>query len=175
METLAALITVLLFLIFCGSLIWLVYAAVKKKDQRRPAIIAGMSFVLMTIIAAIIPSSSTSKKHIQNNQEDKPDCSISEVKDALTLYYINTRIYPHFDCEAEKINDNWFIFCHPLMAKIGGLYLVKFDKNCNYTLYAVNGKAKQHAKRGLNAKDIYIPELKKLTGIDDISKILEEF
>jgi hypothetical protein len=171
------LIANILALVFWVCLIWLAYAVIKKKNLKKPVIAALISLVLAIGTMAITQPSGKNRisNESLNSLSREPDCSIGKVKDTLTLYYLNNKIYQPVDCETEKINGNWFVFCHPPMVKIGGLYLIRFDKNCNYTLYAVNGKAKQHAKRGLTVKDINIPELKKLTGLDDISKILEEF
>ena len=157
----------ILFFVALGSLGWLLYADKKNKDKKKPATLAIVSFILLMVLSSFY-------EEPKQAQETNPDCSIDKVVDDLTFYYI-TYIYKPVKCDAEEINDNWFVFCHPPLTKIGGLYLVKFKPDCSYTLYAVNGKAKTHAKKGDIAVPIYIPELKKMTGLDDISKILEEF
>ena len=164
----------ILFLTFLVSLGWLFYANKKSQDKQKPAIVAIVSFTLIIVLSSIYGETGKTEQHEQI-QVTNPDCSIDEVVDYLTLYYINHRIYKPVDCEAEEINDNWFVFCHPPLTKIGGLYLVKFKPDCSYTLFAVNGKAKSHAEKGGIAIPIYIPALKRMTGLDDISKILEEF
>ena len=94
---------------------------------------------------------------------------VSKAKEELMLYYINADIYYPVDCDVEKVNGEYYLFCTQTTGsgEIGGLYLIRCDDD-NYKLYTVNGKAMQHAEaHGLNAE--------RLKEYRDISAILDEF
>lgn len=80
--------------------------------------------------------------------------------------YYRFYIYPDTYCDSKVIDGEQYMFCHPEGEDFGGLYLVECDGD-NYQIYAVNGKAKQHASPGLNAEP--------LNELRDIPAILEHF
>ncbi len=178
-------ITALAFLGFLGSFIWLIIATFKKKPKKTPLIAMIASFAIM-IIAVPRPESPAPHQSISPSQKAKQSnasrssttpCSkdlIDRVADGLILYYLDHRIYDPVICSRKKINENWFIFCHPPGANIGGLYLVRCEESKNYTIYTVNGKAKTHARRGLPAVPIYEPELQKMVGLGTF-EIMKKF
>ena len=182
----AEIITVLAFLGFLGGLIWLIMVALKRKPKKAPLSVTIASFVIMIIAASQTESPTNPKDSFSPLTKMEPSNAselsttpcpkkvANEMVDTLILYYLKHKIYDPVVCDKKKINENWFIFCHPVGVHIGGLYLLRCDNSGRYIIYAVNGKAKTHAKRGLPAEPIYDLELEKLVGLDTF-QIMKKF
>lgn len=100
----------------------------------------------------------------------------SKVVDDLTLHYLNNHIYDPVSCDGKTIKEVDYVLCYPVSMDIGidkakemgALYKIKYDEKGQYTIFAVNGKAKTHSEIGGYpiAKDLYdttidIPVIKK--------------
>jgi RNA polymerase subunit RPABC4/transcription elongation factor Spt4 len=94
---------------------------------------------------------------------------VNKAEGDIELYYINNKIYYPVDCNSKEVDSDYYVFCTASGGDgtIGGLYLIRYDNEGKYTIFTVNGKASQHAKRGL--------KVTRLNESKDISEILKNF
>lgn len=94
---------------------------------------------------------------------------VSKAEQELTLHYIHNKIYYPVYCRNEKVNGTYYILCSSGGAgadrSIGGLFKI-VENGDGYKIFAVNGKAQQHADG--KYETLIDPSL-------DIQKIMSEF
>lgn len=81
---------------------------------------------------------------------DPVDAAVS----ALTLHYLNTRIYRGVECKPELVEEYVFVRCYPIMTEVvGGIYVVT-DAFDEVSILPLNGKAKTHLRNRRYVTDV---------------------
>jgi len=144
----------------CGE-----YVEIKAKvcphcGQKNPTLSAkDLVIAVMLIVALIIGWKAFSAPE-----------PVSAAKEKIELHYIKNEIYRAVDCKLKKVDGDYYVRCFPAGSDvIGGLFLIEYDDNDAYTIITVNGKALQHAKKGLGL------EISRLDAPRDVSEILKHF
>lgn len=95
---------------------------------------------------------------------------VTKAEQELTLHYLNNKIYETVSCMNEEVDNTYYILCRGLALGVdtrrqGGLFKVVKEGD-SYKIFAVNGKAQQHANG--KYETLVDPSL-------DIQKIMSEF
>lgn len=70
--------------------------------------------------------------------------AISDGRNAIELHLINAGRWNAVICDARSIDDDQFVFCHPVLDRsLGGLFAVTIGEDAP-VIHPVNGKAKQY-------------------------------
>lgn len=106
------------------------------------------------------------------NPSDEPKSKwLENAENSLTAYYLNQVNYDSVTCKSKEIDKEYFIFCtHPNNRSSGGLYKAEHQGGYDFKVYAINGKAKQHAEKS----DFIIEDKSNSTSIDSVIKRFTE-